>query len=142
NVENEIPEFNESKENKLDQIETNDKYNEEIYKDDADSIIQSTEDSKEQDDNYKDTQVNTGATDLQKKGNDSKGRKKSGDDFRANKSSEIVYEKTSKLGHISNGAVIYEEIGVESSSFSSDDYLNAVYYIDRKSTRLNSSHVS
>src|SRR5699024_6835570 len=83
--------------NKINQIETNDKYNEEIYKDDADSIIQSTEDSKEQDDNYKDTQVNTGATDLQKKGNDSKGRKKSGDDFRANKSSEIVYEKTSKL---------------------------------------------
>src|SRR5699024_9183493 len=36
-----------------------------------------------------------------------------------------IYE-TSKLGHLSKGATIYETIGDSSTSLSSDDYLNAV----------------
>lgn len=43
---------------------------------------------------------------------------------------------TSKLGHLKSGALIYETIGDKSSSISSDNYLNAVYYI-KKQAKLN-----
>src|SRR5699024_6297791 len=41
----------------------------------------------------------------------------------------IETSSTSKLGHLHSNAVIYETIGDESTSFSAEDYLNAVYYI-------------
>jgi|SRR5690625_2448134 len=40
-------------------------------------------------------------------------------------SSAIEESKTSRLGHIRKGATIYEELGNESSSFSSEDYLGS-----------------
>ncbi|WP_051558089.1 SH3 domain-containing protein [Oceanobacillus picturae] len=39
---------------------------------------------------------------------------------------------TSRLGHIKSGSTIYETIGDTTTGFSSDDYLNAVYYIKRQ----------
>src|SRR5699024_7189964 len=45
---------------------------------------------------------------------------------------EVDKSNTSRLGHLQSGATIYETIGDESTSFSSDDYLNAVYYINEQ----------
>ncbi|GAB4073154.1 autolysin Ami [Barrientosiimonas marina] len=47
---------------------------------------------------------------------------------------------TSKLGHLHSGALIYETIGDESTAFSSDDYLNAVYYIKEKASFGNQTY--
>ncbi|WP_158234621.1 N-acetylmuramoyl-L-alanine amidase family protein [Lentibacillus sediminis] len=43
---------------------------------------------------------------------------------------------TSKLGHLHSGSTIYEAIGETSTAFSSENYLNAVYYI-KKQAELN-----
>ncbi|MGX9931895.1 peptidoglycan recognition protein family protein [Virgibacillus salarius] len=41
-------------------------------------------------------------------------------------------KSTSRLGHIKSGSEIYEELGKETSGFSSNDYLDAVYYIKKQ----------
>ncbi|MFC3018319.1 N-acetylglucosaminidase, partial [Virgibacillus litoralis] len=48
------------------------------------------------------------------------------------KSLDVKEKSTSKLGHIHSGATIYETIGDDNSSFSSANYLNAVYYIKKQ----------
>ncbi|MBP1950588.1 GW dipeptide domain-containing protein [Virgibacillus litoralis] len=45
---------------------------------------------------------------------------------------KIKKSNTSKLGHIHSGTTIYKDITDETSSFSSDKYLNAVYYIKQQ----------
>ncbi|MGX9931896.1 GW dipeptide domain-containing protein [Virgibacillus salarius] len=44
----------------------------------------------------------------------------------------IEESTTSRLGHIKSGSTIYKTIGEASTSFSSDTYLNAVYYIKKQ----------
>ncbi|QTY15974.1 peptidoglycan recognition protein family protein [Virgibacillus pantothenticus] len=41
-------------------------------------------------------------------------------------------KSTSRLGHIKRGAKIYKRPGIETSVFSSNDYLNTVYYIKKQ----------
>lgn len=48
----------------------------------------------------------------------------------------IEQTATSKLGHLRSGATIYENIGDQSSAFSSSPYSNAVYYI-KSQAKLN-----